>query len=59
MMRQQIQPDGDGGDDEDIRICVLLHRNVRVVFDLLGTGGNYSVPRVSVLKEMKKFSLFG
>lgn len=57
MMRQQMQPDDDGGDDEDIRICVLLHGNVKVVFDLLGTGGNYSVPTVSTLKKMKKFSL--
>lgn len=30
MMRQQIQ--SDDGDDEGIRICVLLHRNVEVVF---------------------------
>lgn len=52
MMRQQIQ--SDDGDDEGIRICVLLHRNVEVVFDLLRTRGNYSVPTVSTWKEMKK-----
>lgn len=58
MMRQQMQPDDDdGGDDEGIRICVLLHRNVKVVFDLLGTGGNYSVPMASTLKEMKNVFL--
>lgn len=32
MMRQQIQSDDGDGDDEGIRICVLLHRNVEVVF---------------------------
>lgn len=57
MMRLQIQPDNDGGDDEGIRISVLLHRNVKVVFDLLGTGGNYSVTTVSTLKEMRKVFL--
>lgn len=53
-MRQWIQP----LDDEGISISILLRRNVKVAFDLLGTGGNDSVQAMTTFKEMlKKFSL--